>query len=215
MEMGADKMSVTPTMELFLQRKAATGRLYVPTLSAILLGAALLSQTYVLYLALGEQFIEQIDLLVIFGLYRLIEGFIIWGLFTASFYILAVLAGGTPLFGHIFRVAGWGLAPFIPAALIWAMGQYYALQAVAYPDWEPFGMEQEWAKLNEYTAATHGDPLLVGSTVLGCTVLSLSAYIWAHGLTTACDVSRRRAWIIASIPLMFYSCWRLLGAFGV
>ncbi|ELY41801.1 YIP1 family protein [Natronorubrum tibetense] len=202
-------------LKAFLQREAAVGTLVVPTLAALLVGVAHLTQTYALYLALGPAYLEQIDLLIIFGLYRLLEGILLWGFFAAGIYLVSIPLGGTPLFGHVIRVVGWGLFPFVPAAIIWAAGRYYALRAVTYPDWEPFGMEQEWAKLTEYTGQTAGDPILVGTTLLGCGVLLASAHVWVNGVTTACDLDRRRASVVVAIPLGLYICWQLLGSLGV
>jgi hypothetical protein len=205
----------TPRLESFLRRKAAMGRLTVPTVFALLVGVALLTQTYAVYHALGPNYLEQIDLLVIFGLYRLIEGFLLWGLFVVAIYLVSIPLGGQPLFGHVVRVVGWGLAPFVPAALIWGGGQYLALRSATYPAYDVFGMEQTWEKYTEYTAQAAGDPILVGSTLLGSGVLLASGYIWAHGVTTACNLDRRRAQICVAVPLAAYISWRLFGAFGI
>lgn len=208
-------MATSGRLEPFLQRKAATGRLVAPTAFALIVGLAFLSQTYGLYLALGANYLEQIDLLIIFGLYRLTEGFLLWGFFTAAVYIVSLPLGGTPLLGHVLRVIGWGLPPFVLSALVWGGGRYAALREGTYPEYEPFGMEQEWTKLNEYTAQATGEPMLVGSTLLGGVFLLVSGHIWANGVTTACDLDRRRAQITVAVPLGLYFGWRLLAAFGV
>ena len=201
--------------EGFLQKKAATGRLWVPSLFAILVGLALLSQTWLIRVQLGGEFLRVIDALIIWGMYRVIEGFIIWIYFIVGFWFMGIALGGRPLLGHVIRVAGWGLPPFILAGLIWGVGYYYALRDATLLEHDLQGIEAEWELLADYKAQAVGDPYLVGATFLGSVVLVLSGYIWVNGVTTACDLDRRDAAIAVGVPLLLYVLYRFGAVFGI
>ncbi|RQH02640.1 YIP1 family protein [Natrarchaeobius oligotrophus] len=201
--------------ERFLQKKAATGRLWIPSLFAMLVGLSLLSQTWLIRVQLGGEFLRVIDALIIWGMYRVIEGFVIWIYFIVAFWLMGIALGGKPLLGHVIRVAGWGLPPFIVAGLIWGVGYYYALRDATLLEYDLLGIEAEWNLLADYKAQAVGDPYLVGATALGSLVLVISGYIWVNGVTTACDLDRRKATIAVAVPLLLYVLYRFLAIMGV
>ncbi|RQG87801.1 hypothetical protein EA462_13085 [Natrarchaeobius halalkaliphilus] len=201
--------------EGFLRKKAATGRLWIPSLFAVLVGIALLSQTWLIRVQLGGEFLRVIDALIIWGMFRVIEGFIIWIYFIVAFWAMGIALGGKPLLGHVIRVAGWGLPPFIIAGLVWGAGYYYALRDATLLEYDLQGIEAEWELLADYKAQAVGDPYLVGATLLGSGVLLISAYIWVNGVKTACDLDKRNATIAVGVPLALYVLYRFLAIYGI
>lgn len=199
----------------FLHRQAAMGRLSTPTAFVLLASLGFLAQTYAVRLRLGDDFLQVIDPLIVWGLYRVVEPFLLWGYFTAAIFAGAILFGGRPLLGHVIRVVAWGFPPIIVGSVFWTAGQYYALANASLEGPDLLGMEHDWAQLNDFLAQTHGDPVLVGATVLGCCCLGVSAYVWTIGATRACDLDRRRMAVVVAVPTVVYVGWRIGAVFGV
>lgn len=197
--------------EGFLQRQAATGRLVVPTLVSVCVGLALSLQAVGLYLSLGESVDEVVNGVVLLGVYYVVEGVALWLLFSVALYAIAVVLGGHPLLGHLVRVVGWGMAPFVLAGATWGIGRYYAFRDLTVEPVDRYGIAHEFTAIDAYTAGAAGDPTLVGTTLLGGAFLAGSGYLWTNGLVRAGDLSRPRAAVAAGVPIVLYVAWKLAG----
>jgi hypothetical protein len=63
---------------------------------------------------------------------------------------------------------------------------------------------------NEFTAQAAGDPILIGTTILGCLFVLVTGYLWAAGLVTASDISRRDGLVVSGITVGVYILWKLV-----
>lgn len=196
-------------LEPFIQRKAATGRLVVPTIIVTAVSVAMSLQAAAVYLALGPAVSEVINAVILLGGYYFIEGFLLWLAFSFALYLLALAAGGHPLFGHITRIVGWGMAPLVGTGLVWTVGRYYALRDATPPE---LGInsriEHETNGLGEFMGQAAGEPVFVAAMVIGALFLAVSGYLWTLGLTKAGDLSKTRAAVVSAIPLLVFVGWR-------
>lgn len=197
--------------EGFLQRQAATGRLVVPVLVSMCVGVALSLQAVGLYASLGQSVDEVVNGVVLLGVYYFAEGVALWLLFSVSLYVGAALLGGHPLLGHLVRIVGWGMPPFVLAGAAWGVGRYYAFRDLTVDPVDRYGIAHEFTAIDAYTAGAAGDPVLVGTTLLGGAFLAVSGYLWTNGLVRAGDLPRRRAAVAAGVPIVLYVGWKLLG----
>ena len=197
--------------EPFIQRQAATGRLVAPTLIVLVVSLVMSLQAAAVYYSLGPEVDEIINAVILLGGYYFLEGIALWLVFSFALYLLSVGAGGHPLLGHIVRIVGWGMLPFVGTALAWSAGRYYALKDVAPPDLTINSrIEHETNAMGEYMGEATGDPVLIAAMVVGGLFLVASGYYWTVGLTRASDLSRRRAALVAAIPLAAFFGWKFL-----
>jgi hypothetical protein len=199
--------------EPFIQRKAATGRLVIPTLIVTAVSVAMSLQAAAVYLALGPAVSEVINAVILLGGYYFLEGFLIWLAFSFALYVLALAAGGHPLFGHITRIVGWGMAPLVGTGLVWTAGRYYALRDATPPELAINSrIEHETNGLAEFMRHAAGEPAFVAAMVVGGLFLVVSGYLWTLGLTKAGDLSKGRAAVVSAIPLLVFFGWRFLNS---
>ncbi|MFC7141503.1 YIP1 family protein [Halosimplex aquaticum] len=197
--------------EDYLERKSAVGRIYEPGVIVALVALSFSLHPIAFSYALGPRESEWVlDLLTVLWIGHLVWGLALWGIFTAALYVLSSLIGGRPLMGHLTRVVGWGMAPLILASLVWAGGKYLVYRDAALSEPPYPGIEHENKVFNEFTAQAAGDPLLIGTTILGCLFVLVTGYLWAAGLVTASDISRREGAIVSGITVGVYVLWKIV-----
>lgn len=194
-----------------MERKAAVGRLYVPMLVVLLVSLSLSLQMVALYHTLSPAATEWvIDLVVILWVGYIGWGLALWALASFVLYVLSSLVGGKPLMGHIVRVVGWGMVPLVPAGVVWSAGKYLVYEEYTLSEPNFSDVAQQNAVFTDYTAQAAGDPLLVGTTVLGCLFLVGTAYVWTAGLVTASALPRRKAALVSVTVAGAYALSKLV-----
>lgn len=201
------------TSDSFFRNQALYGRYRWPTLIALLTGFVWALQPVAIYYALepgeGENIQNAIatDTMVHF----LIPLFL-WVFFWIAFVILGHFSGARMRVGRLFKLTGWGMAPFALIGAVRALGKYYAYQGETLPIGVTIGrFPSEWRGYNELIAAVSGDQLLVAANVGSCIFLLLSGYIWLYTVRYSTNLEeRRKIVIIVAVPTLLFVAYTIL-----
>jgi hypothetical protein len=171
----------------------------------LLAGVALAFQSVAVYYALGPRANDlnnaiTVEVIIGFG-----TSIVLWLIFTGVFSVLMRLLTSRIRFGRLFKLVGWGFVPFVFAGLVWSAGRYFAFQGQTVPDGVRVGvLSSEREALQSITAGVTGDPVLVATTAVGCVFVLLSGYLWSFAVEYSSDLNRRRATLIAGVPVVLY-----------
>lgn len=197
--------------EKYLERKSAIGRIYEPGAIVVLVALSYTLQPIAFFYALEPAEVDIVmDLLTVQWIGYLLWGLGLWGIFTFMLYVLSSLVGGKPLLGHMVRVVGWGMAPMILTGVVWSAGKYVVFQDYTLTEPDYPGVDQQNIAFSEFTAQAAGDPVLIGTTLLGCLFVAVSGYLWAAGLVTASNIDIQKARLVSGITVVIYVLFKLV-----
>lgn len=204
----------TPSLEsvdTFFEKQSKFGRYRIPTLVVFTAGLALALRSIALYYGISSNRDALSNAIVVSFTANLFEPVFLWVLFTGVFYVLVKLFGGRARIGRLFKLAGWGFAPFVVFGILRAIGTYYAVRDEVVPDSvRPGVIGSEQEGYSAIMAQASGDPVLVAATAVGCLFLLLSGYLWVYAVDESTDLNDRQERIVVAIPLVIYTAYALL-----
>lgn len=196
----------------FFRNQALFGRYRLPSFIALLTAIVWALQPVVIFYALdsGEGAKIQNALAVDWIIHFLVP-FSIWVYFWVAFSLIAYLMGRRMRMGRLFKLTGWGMAPFVLVGLARTVGKYYTFQGADFPIPVVRGrFESEWEGYQALVAEAAGDPTLVGATAVSCAFLLLSGYIWTYAIKYSTDLeNRKKILTIVSIPTLIYAAYSM------
>jgi len=200
----------------FFFDQALYGRYRLPFAIAFVTGIVWAFQPVATYYALTPEAREQIQNAVATDwMIHFLVPFLLWILFWVGFVVLGYyLLGVRMQMGRLFKLTGWGIAPFAPAGMIRAAGKYLAYQGKDLPVGVLMGQfPSEWDGYHAVISETAGNTFLVASDFLGCAFVLLSAYIWLYAFKYSTDAeSRREVAPAVAVPIVLYVAYVLLAA---
>lgn len=202
--MSHEKESVAAS---FFRDQALYGRYRLPTFIALLTGIIWSLQPIALYYALDLDVRENIQNAVATDtMIHFLIPLGLWIYFWIAFVVLAHFRGGRIKAGRLFKLIGWGMAPFALIGAVRAAGRYYAYQGAEIPVGVTIGrFPSEWNGYNKLIGEVSGDPLLVGTTVGSCIFLLLSAYLWIYAVKYSTNLEELRdILIVISVPIILF-----------
>lgn len=200
-------------IEEFFSRKMAFGRIYAPIIIVSLAGAAHALVAVAVYYSIEVDRAGAFDANLLYGLALAATPWALWLLFVLGIYFIAILLGGNPLTGHLFRGVGWAMIPLIPAYLIWALARYVTLQDVVYEDNPIRGIDHDWDYFVTYIAEIHGDPIYVGAMVGAGIFVLLTGWLFSIMTRRAAKLDRTRAAVAGFVPALAYAAFLILNAY--
>lgn len=207
----------TPTIssvDSFFREQSQFGRYRLPVLIVTLAGLAMGLRSIAVYYGLGSDGSVLSNAVTVSFVLDFGEPIALWLLFTAAFYVLSKLFGARTRFGRMFKLAGWGFAPFVVFGALRAVGTYFAVQGATVPESVQAGVigsEQEGFRT--IVSQASGDPALVAATVVGCLFLLSSGYIWVQAVDNSTTLERNQEWIVVGVPLVAYVVYVLMQVF--
>lgn len=204
----------TPSLrrvDTFFEKQSQFGRYRLPTIVVFVAGLAMAMQSIALYYGIGSSRNALSNAVTVSFVADLAEPFLLWMLFAGAFYVLAKLLGGRARIGRLFKLTGWGFAPFALFGILRAVGTYYAVQGKTIPDSvRPGVIGSEQEGYHAVMAQSSGDPVLVATTAIGCLFFLVSGYFWVLAVDESTNLNRRQVRIVVVIPLLVYTAYALL-----
>lgn len=207
----------TPTIssvDSFFREQSQFGRYRLPVLIVTLAGLAMGFRSIAVYYGLGSEGSVLSNAITISFVLNFGEPVALWILFTVAFYVLAKLFGARIRFGRMFKLAGWGFAPFVLFGALRAVGTYFAVQGATVPESvRPGVIGSEQEAYQAIVSQASGDPVLVAATLVGCLLLLLSGYVWVQVVDNSTTLEPKQEWIVVGVPLVAYVIYVLLQLF--
>lgn len=192
-------------IDSFFERQAQFGRTRTAAAVVLLAGFAMGAKSLATYYALGADRVEVSNALTVEFAFRFGEPILLWIAFTGMFYTLGRLLTSRIRLGRLFKLLGWGFVPMVATGLLGAIGRYVAFSDATVPDTVQVGvLESEQEAYDAMTAQVAGDPVLVGTVVVGSLFVLISGYLWAVALEYSSDLDRRRAGMVVALPVLAY-----------
>lgn len=202
-------MSLDGVSDSFFKDQALFGRFRLPTLIAILAGIAWGFQPIAIYYAMDAE--SRVNIMNAVSAEWIIHFMIPWGIwlfFWVAFYVGVKAYGGRVRVGRLFKLVGWGLAPFTLIGLVRAAGKYYAFQGVSLPhDVRRGVMSAELRGYENMLAEVGAHSAIVAATVASCLFLLLSAYVWRYAIRHSTDLEDRRVLVVIAVPTVLYALY--------
>lgn len=194
----------------FFRDQALYGRYRLPTFIALLTGVVWALQPVALYYALDLEVRENIQNAVATDtMIHFLIPIGLWLYFWITFVVIAHFRGARIKVGRLFKLIGWGMAPFALMGLVRAAGRYYAYQGAEIPVGVTVGrFPSEWNGYHELIGEVSGDPLLVGTTLGSLVFLLLSAYFWIPAVKYSTNLEdRKNILLVVGIPILLYALY--------
>lgn len=204
---------VSDRLEEFFSTQMAFGRIYAPLVIVTLAGAAHAIVAVAVYYSIEVDRAGAFDANLLYGIGLAATPWALWLLFVLGIYFLAIILGGNPLTGHLFRGVAWAMIPLIPAYLIWALARYMALQDVVYEDNPLRGIDHDWDYFTMYIAEIHGDPMYVAGMVVAALFILLTGWLFSIMVRRAANLDRKRAMIAGFVPAIAYAVFLIANAY--
>lgn len=193
----------------FFKDQALYGRFRLPTLLAVVTGIAWGFQPIAIYYAMDPE--SRVSIMNAISAEWIIHFLIPWGVwlfFWAAFYTGVKAYGGRVRVGRLFKLVGWGLAPFTFIGLVRAAGKYYAFQGEPLPHEVRRGvMSAELRGYEDMLAEVGAAPAIVGATVVSCLFLILSGYIWVYAVRHSTDLEDRQIFVVVAVATGIYALY--------
>ena len=199
------------SVDSFFREQSQFGRYRLPILVVGLAGLAMGLRSIAVYYGLGSGGSVLSNAITVSFVFNFGEPIILWMVFTFAFYVLAKLFGARTRFGRMFKLAGWGFAPFVLFGALRAAGTYIAVQDATVPDSvQPGVIASEQEAYRAILNQANGDPVLVAATVVGCLFFLLSSYIWVQAVDNSTDLEHTQEWVVVAVPVAAYVVYVLL-----
>lgn len=220
--MGTEQLSIDSdegsAVESFFQQQALFGRYRLPLTIVFVTGIVWALQPVGLYYALDPSVGGDIQNAVATDwMIQFLVPFFLWILFWLGFVLVVYFYVGARLrAGRLFKLTGWGMAPFALAGAIRSAGRYYAYQGATLPVGViPGRFPSEWNGYGELVAAHSDDLLIVGTNVGGLIFLVASAYVWVFAVRFSTDIDDwRDAVVTVVVPVVAYAAYVLFRNLG-
>lgn len=199
--------SIGKFTDRFFQNQALYGRYRWPTLIVLFAGIAWALQPIAIYYALEyeEQRLIQ-DAVATDWMASFLTPALLWVFFWLSFLFISNYFSRQLRPGRLFKLVGWGFAPFILIGITRAAGFFYIYQGAVIPIPVRQGrVDAEWEGYRAMIAEMAGDPMLIALTVFSWVFLLVSGYMWMYAVKNSTDIPKTKHIIlVVSVPLAIY-----------
>jgi len=146
------------------------------------------------------------DVLIILTFAGILEFFFWWLALTAVMHLVANALGGDSSYGRLLRLVGYSFLPLLLSGAVWSAGRYIAIQGVTNPPEPPISssFQYRYESYSRFLDQAAGDPLLLGSLVLGSVFVLAAGYLWLQAVSVAADIDTNSAGIAAGIATVIF-----------
>lgn len=164
------------------------------------------------YLSLGESRPKYGGVALVLVFIFLLIPFLLWLVFTLSFYFTGLLFGARMQFSILLRAVGYGMAPFIGSGLAWGVGRYIALRGAQACQLQAFNCEpgvsvelqqQVNALMTLYSSVT-SSIVFQALYVVGVGMVLIAGYYWIIALKESTTLTREGAALTVGLTVVSF-----------
>ena len=196
-------------VESFVSKRIKYRSLSQQTLIAFVASIVFAFDMGTVYLYLGETRPKYGGVALVLVFLFVLVPFLVWFLFTLSFYLIGLLFGARVQFSVLLRAVGYGMVPFIGAGLAWGVGRYIALASKAPCEIAAFNcktgvtvgiQDQVNALIAMYSSVSSSLTFQI-LYVVGVAFVLVSGYYWVIALKESSTLTREGAAIAVGLTL--------------
>jgi hypothetical protein len=119
----------------------------------------------------------------------------LWFIYAGSFHTLSILFDGEGEFRETFLLIGWGFFPLAVHGILGGLVFQYTLSAAG-------AVPQDPQQFSAFVTALGRQPPLLASSAVRFLFLAWQAWLWAHAVREARDLSLQEALLTVSLPVL-------------
>lgn len=193
-----------------LERLSKSPGLRYQTILTVLVGAAFALQYGGTIVLLDEMATKVNTAIFAVTVLEIVIAFVVWIGGTVGMYVVSSFVRARFIFGQLFRIVGWGLAPLVGAGLVQSAGRLYVLRDAEPPE-TPLrsGITYEYEEFVPYLEQAVSEPVFIAATILAIPFVLLSGHLWRLGVEEISDIEPRSAIYMAAVPTVLSLYWIL------
>lgn len=196
-------------VESFVNKRIKYRSLSKQTLIAFVASIVFAFNMGTVYLSLGEMRPKYGGVALVLVFIFMFVPFLVWFLFTLSFYLIGLLFGARVQFSVLLRAVGYGMVPFIGAGLAWGIGRHTALASTVPCQLQVFnckpgvsvGIQEQVDALMTMYGVVASSLVFQILYVVGVAFVLVAGYYWVIALKESSTLTREGAAIAVGLTL--------------